>query len=1362
MPFPLRVFLPVVAAAALTGALAAPGPVAAQPSPVRFDRLSTEDGLSNDNVKGIHQDRRGFLWISTDRGLNRFDGYAFRVFRHDPDDSTSVGDDVVNAVLERSDGRFWVATAGGLNVLDPASATFTRLRHDPEDPSSVPPGPARAIALDPDGSLWVATGTLGLYRIEPDSGVVERFRHDPDDPGSLSNDAVAALRVDRSGRLWVAGQQAGISLLDRETRRFRHWRHDPDDPGSLVTPFVRTIAEDSKGLLYLGLWRGGIARLDPERPGRFFPYRHDPEDPGSLSEDNLSVLYVDRSDVLWAATVNGGLNRLDLDDADGRFARFRHEPGDPWSLGSTDVRAVFEDAAGVLWFGTERAGLSRHDPLTRRFGHVYHDPGRPGSIGSGEVTAILRDPEGSLWIATRENGLDRFDRRTGRFVHFRTDPDDPGSLPDDRVLSLYSDRPGELWVGTWAGGLSRLDTRTGRFERFRNDPAVPGTVPSGGALALAASTGGRFWLGAGGGLARWDPSIQRFERFAMVPAPIRSVSALLEDRNGVLWFTSDEGGLRQLDPKTGETAVVAGPGGAVRVLSLFEAQDGGIWVGTTDGLARVDASSGTLLPVPLSAGPLVDVVVSIEEDDEGRLWLGTEDGIVRYDPSVGSAVRFDETDGLQARSFSQASFRDRDGMLYFGGRNGYNAFRPENLASDASLPAVAFTRLEVPPSDGVGAATEIDLYDRTSVELSYLQRLLIVDFAVPGYRTPGRVRYEYRLTGLSDTWTPLGDGHRLTLTGLSPGSYVLEVRSAASSGAPVLDVSRLAISITPPWWRSNLAYVLYLLVAVAGLAAVRRYELNRIRLKDRLAVESSTAEKLRELDQHKSRFLANLSHEFRTPLTLIIGPLQRILASEPAGSPVAEDHRVMLRNARRLQRLINQVLDLSRLESSAMDLATESRDVNALVRSIVSAMHPLAEREGVTLSGPAPEPMVAPIDEDHMEKVFGNLVSNALKFTERGGFVEVSMQRGVAWIEITVADSGLGIPPEHLAHVFDRFYQADSSPRRRHEGTGIGLALAKELVELHGGTISVSSEPGRGSTFVVRLPAAAAPVADVSPRVAAPEDIRALPGGLPPSPSRPVEATPRAPADGDRTRILVVDDNDDVRRFVRSLLEPHHEVVEAGDGAEGLASARASLPDLVIADVMMPKLDGFELGRLLKNDPMLAGVPVILLTARSGIDDEIEGLETGADHFVRKPFEPGVLLATVRNLLTQRERLRAWYGAVSEPTDLPLSAFAARVLEVVDGRLDDALLSVETLSDDLALSASQVRRRVKEEFGVSPNEFIRNRRLDRSVEMLRAGAGTVSEIAFAVGFNSLHYFSRAFSAHFGKAPSEYLRGRGVR
>jgi len=711
-------------------------------------------------------------------------------------------------------------------------------------------------------------------------------------------------------------------------------------------------------------------------------------------------------------------------------------------------------------------------------------------------------------------------------------------------------------------------------------------------------------------------------------------------------------------------------------------------------------------------------------------------------------------------------------------------FHPDSIRADPFIPPVVFTRLERPGTQGAGReqATVVDLAARQHVTLSYEDRVFSLDFAALSYRAPEKNRYAYKLDGVTGPWIDLGTEHRLTFTGLSPGAYTLRVRGSNSDGVWNEAGATLRMTITPPWWRTAWAYTVYVLLALAALYGARRYELNRSRLKNRLAVEHATAEKLRELDQVKSRFFANLSHEFRTPLTLIVGPLQRLLETGSRGTPdeLATQHRMMLRNARRLQRLINQILDLSRLEAGHMTLHARAQDLNAFVLAVVRAMTPLAERERVTLTGPAPSLCVVAFDAEHMEKVLGNLLSNALKFTPAGGRVDVTMEQAGTVVEIAVRDTGIGLSAEQVPHVFDRFYQADASSTRRYEGTGIGLALVKELVELHGGTVQAESVVGLGSTFRVLLPlgeAVRAPGMAPPPRI---EDDDVYPAAHPAEESDALEGQPsgdgalrETTTDGptareddepqpDRTTVLIVDDNADVRAYLRSLLEPTYRVHDAGDGVEGLERARALLPDLIIADVMMPRLDGFGLSRALKEDPMLAGVPVILLTARAGVEDEVEGLETGADQYVRKPFEPSVLLAQVENLLAQRERLRNYFrqeaGLVEKP-EAPSSSspFEARLHECIEAHLDDSLFSVEMLADEMALSPSQLRRRMKEELHQTPNELIRHLRLQRAATLLREGAGTISEIAFAAGFNSLHYFSRTYRAHFGISPSEHLR-----
>jgi diguanylate cyclase (GGDEF)-like protein len=808
--------------------------------PIRFDNISLEQGLSQTTVLCIYQDSRGFLWLGTEDGLDRYDGYGFTVYKHDPADPNSLVDDFVWAIAEDPSGDLWIGTdGGGIARWNQKTDRFVRYGNGADLSHRLASDYVRALHLDRQGQLWIGTRDAGLEQLDPLSGLITHYRHDPSQPTSLSDDHVYVVYADRLGKLWI-GTDGGLNQLDPASGALRRFVHDPKDPASLSDDRVRSIFEDRDGVLWIGTYDGGLNRLQPAS-GRFVSFRNDFNDPASLSHDLVRTILEDQDDRLWVGTSNG-LNMFDRER--GRFARYLHDPASPKSLSDNDVMSLYQDRGGVLWVGTRSGGLDKWNPATWSFGHYTESPSDPAAgLTSKAITGFSVDPSGKLWIGTYGGGLNLLDRVSGEYRHYRYDPKSNSSLSDDRVMALLHDRDGLLWIGTRDGGLNRFDLQTQTFRVYRHDPARASSLGSNGVMALLEDNRGALWVGTfGGGLDRFDRATESFTHYRFDPAAPTSLSGdrvtcLAQDPSGGLWIGTDGAGLNLLDRRAGgfrhftHDPKDRSSLSADTIYSLHVDPAGTLWIGTRGGgLARLEGSpeSGKVQFTSYSEmdGLANEAVYGILQDAAGLLWLSTNNGLSRFDPRSETFRNYDASHGLQANEFNfGAYYRSTSGELFFGGVNGFNAFFPDRLESNSHVPAVVLTALlkfNKPVAAG-GPASQI-----RRIDLGFRDDVVTFEFAALDYAAPGKNRYAYKLDGFDSNWIELGNIHRVTYTNLDPKSYVFRVKAANNDAVWNENGLAIALTVEPPPWRTWWAYLLYTLLgagAVFGFVWVQQRKL---------------------------------------------------------------------------------------------------------------------------------------------------------------------------------------------------------------------------------------------------------------------------------------------------------------------------------------------------------------------------------------------------------------------------------------------------------------------------------------------------------------------------------------------------------
>lgn len=1120
--------------------------------PIYFEHLTVRDGLSQSTVMSVLQDSHGFLWLATESGLDRYDGYSIREYRRQRGNEHALASDYIWKIAEDAYGDLWLATiGGGVARWDRNNDRFQAFRHDPEDPNSLASDAIRTLHIDSAGLIWVGTERHGLDLLDPRTGHAQHFRRRPNDAESLPDDGIFAIHEDRSRRLWI-GTDKGLSRYEPAAHRFVN--------GTLDGARVRAIFEDHTGALWIGTLDSGVHRLDPQT-GQVTTFRHAAANKHSLSSDRVRAIMEDDAHRLWIATADG-LNLFD--DTSQDFVRYGRDADNQHSLRDDDVMSLYQDRGGVLWVGTRAGGASHWSPQSWQLGHY-----RSSLIANNAVNTFADDGAGTVWVGTFDGLIEIRNRRERRYGR---DQKGTPQLADERVMALLYDRDGALWIGTMDGGLQRFDPKRGSTRAYKNDPADPASLPADGIMSLYEDRGGDVWIGTfGGGIARIARGTERIERFPHSSDDEHALSsprasAIAEDQNGNVWIGTIGGGLNLLDRRSGRFHRYRRNDRDPSSLSddtiyaLHVDRNGAVWVGTAGGgLDRVIGDSNRPAEIRFQSDPrLADlpsqVVYGIESDREGDLWLSTNNGLVRLDTRSGTSKLLREAQGLQADEFNfNAHYRGRDGTLYFGGNNGFNAFLPSSAASPSPPPRIALTSVAI-------LNRELPLPQLPNIarplSLKHDDKLVTFQFAALDYISPENNRYSYRLEGFDPSWIE-GNQHDATYTNLDAGDYIFRVRARNADGIWSMDDLTVPVHVAAAPWNTvaaRLAYAAVLLLIVAHFWRLQRQrrareiDYNR-QLEHMVRIRTHELEErnhqLQVLSRAKSDFVARMNHELRTPMNGVLGMSELLLDArlEPVQRRAVDGiHRA----AESLLAIVDDVLDFSKLEAGRLQLSPTECDLVELLEQTAEMLAARALEKNIELLCDCPARPLPHVRADavRLRQVLVNLGGNAVKFTEQGEVTMRVMSTGLEGdrilVRIEVSDTGIGIEPDNQSRIFEEFVQEDVSTTRRYGGTGLGLAITRQLVELMGGQLSLTSAPGIGSTFSVELSLQLADAATVAPM-------------------------PLAKLDG--LRVLVADDNPAARRlFAHAVEQWGASADEVGSAADLFRELRSKAYNVVILD----------------------------------------------------------------------------------------------------------------------------------------------------------------------------------------------------
>lgn len=1400
---------------------------------IEFERIPNELGLSQNLISALYQDQQGFIWVGTKDGLNRFDGYRFEVFQHDPFDSTTISDNYIEDILEDRQGRLWVATANGLNLMDSRTETFTRFYPNLEMPGNTSTdisekpnlGSARIQSLmeDREGNLWLGTlrGEVIKMECETNACLPTEATFVVFSPGdseeSMWGEGIRNLVQDRAGTIWVHSEGQICKIwrpeADGEYRVKRlHWADfDPQWPDYQQEDFISvdqrtseidrrfySIFQDEKKDIWV-VTAGGFAKwLPDEKTFQLFPFNADEidfEKPPLLSIRGRDG-FIDQQGKIW---VDGFGNLVVYDTLTQKIvARYhRRDPATPAFL-KNGTQSLLMDKVGNIWVGTNGNGLFKNATSRKKFSGKKD----AALFKVGSVRAIHQGSDGAAWVATTEPSLLRIDMETSqveKVVLPEKKQFKDQNLGYHQLYAIAEDQSGNLWLGG-TKGLIRLPLSREKWSEWDFFAIYPEFYfPNIYDIHVDASS--EIWLLTHSEFGKFDPETAVFagQDFLGVSGGeeiLGHYPTIFQQNKNTFWIGTDRGLLHYDVPTRRFTFLTNEPSNpkslshpVVKCISPDPQQPGHIlWIGTGGGgLNRFDIRTGEFSSFGKKDGLPDNVVYAVLPDTPpsggqwgGNLWMSTNQGLSRFNPKTGIYKNYSAKNGLQDNEFnSGAYFKGKDGRLFLGGIYGLNAFFPSAVSDNRYIPPVVLTDFKLANISVDFKAENSPLKQPISqtkeLTLPWQKNIFSLEFAALDFTAPDQNQYAFKLENFNDEWQYIGTQRSATFTNLDPGEYTFRVKATNHDGAWNEEGASLKITILPPWWKTWWAYLGYLLFFGAAIFSIYKFQLNR-------KLEQAEAERIKEMDALKTQLYTNITHEFRTPLTVIMGMNENMeeeigkLGNWRIGKPLPPNFQfsnfststsLIRRNSQNLLRLVNQLLDLSKLDSGKMELDQVQADIIPYLQYLTESFFSMAEEKKIRLFFyPEIKKLVMDFDEEKIQHIIYNLLSNALKFTEAGGTVffriKEIFEAGEPQLELQIQDTGMGISAAALPRIFDRFYQADVDRHsNQSEGTGIGLALTKELVQLMGGTITVKSELEKGTTFTVLLPAVSHTHTPAKTSVSFDPEVPAYKALMDQPSVKQEPVTDKTNAD--QPLVLIVEDNTDVTIYIESILKGQYQTHSATNGQEGIDMALALVPDLIITDVMMPKKDGFELCEVLKADERTCHIPIVMLTAKATQEDRLTGLKTGADAYLMKPFNKEELFVRLEKLIELRRALQERYAGGEAPdrfvkseesAELTLDdIFMQKIKQAIAEKMEDHNFGIEDLCRAVGHSRTQVFRKMKALTGESPVRFIQKMRLRKAKALLQTAELNVSEIAYEVGFSDPNYFSRAFSKEFGIPPS---------
>lgn len=1328
---------------------------------LKFKHLTREDGLSQASVFAITQDSEGFLWFGTRDGLNKYDGLGFKIYKQDNSINSLISNDVRTIFMDSLYSQMWIGTLSGLSLFDIKTEKFISEFDFGKDTFPISNLVVRDIFRDSKSRLWLATSnglfkyddTKKYFKLIPLQGIetkgeikidvtkiIEKTDNklwistshglffDATDQGEklqysalntkLPKDNYTYLLDDGQGYLWIGTANIGVIQWNIKDETFVHFQAGTSTNYRISNNNIRTICQDATKRIWIGTFQG-LNEYDRVN-NSFFEHQKQVGNTYALSDNSIKSLYSDDKGNLWIGTYYGGVNYLDK--AYNQFVNYSFSSKNN-GLSAGVISSFAEDWKGNLWVGTEGGGLNYLDSKSQKF-QVFSKDEKAKNLVGNNIKSLFLDNE-NLWIGTFTNGMSKLNVKTREIQNFKYDPQNSNSITNNNVYS-FCKKGDKLWIATYGGGINVMNTVSNSFRQFRHDPSGPKSLSSDLTRVFLTTTSGELWIGTEKGVNRIFVDSEGYPSSFEVILKTEKIYALQEDKKRNIWIGTISNGLFIYEYQSKEI----------------------IHLTTKDGLAG-------------------NTVFGILEDEKNLMWISTNNGLSKLNADNHSFTNYNQSNGLNDIEFNfNAYYKTEQKELLFGGINGFIRFNPEQIITNTFIPRIAFTNLKqnnIPVAISAKNSPLSESINQTkNLVFEYNQANFTLEFAALDFSTPDLNHFSYKLEGLDNDWNNTIGKSEATYTIQREGKYLFRLRVGNSDGIWNPEERTILIEVKPPLYRTIWAYLLYLIAISLAIFALYRY----LKLRNSLVLQKLEKEQQEELHEVKLRFFTNITHEFRTPLTLIMGPLRELLNNEQINDDKKQKLSMIERNAQRLLNLVNQILTFRKLATDHEPIHPKQTEIVHFSHEIYLLFAESARLKNIEFNfRHSKDEIYVWVDQDKIEKVLFNLLSNAFKFTPSKGKISFEIDQNKKYTIISINDNGAGISEELHDQVFKRFYEKSYPQNSSIKGSGIGLAISKQLIELHHGHIELESSEGQGAYFKVFIPNGKehfnSNVFQENYKENIVQETLNQQLVMEFQPLKVQEKSKNEKENSQQELLLIIEDNEEVNDYIQHIFYNDFKIITAKNGIEGLKKVKKYMPSLIISDVMMPEMDGIEMCKTLKTDLEICHIPVILLTARTASIFKIEGLKIGADDYITKPFNPEELKLRVRNIIKSRKESRKKFAKVMtfDPKLIEITSidedFLNRAMEIVETNIQNSDFNTEQFASDLAVSRALLFTKIRALTEQTPNNFIKSIRLKQASQLIKQEKLTISEVAYKVGFNDPKYFRKCFYAQYGVNPVDY-------